>query len=190
MSAQQIKFRPININLIPGVTDFEKTSWGKFLKWALGIGRYIVVFTELIVILAFLSRFKLDRDLTDLHESIEQKKSIISSASSFESSFLALQKRLSNISVLEKDQIAFENMLSDIAGSTPVDASIANISFSRTSLTLSGMVLSEMGLSTFINQFRSSPKFSDINLGNVSKGKNLSEIQFSLSSYLTPLAFK
>lgn len=190
MPAQAVKFHPININLLPGVTDFEKTRWGKFLRWSLSIGRYIVVFTELIVILAFLSRFKLDRDLTDFHESIEQKKSIVSSTSSFESNFRKLQARLVNIGKLERDQIAFEDLLLEFAKFTPIDVAISNLSFSKNSFSISGIALSEAGLATFIYQFRNSPKFSDITLGSVSKGRNLSEIQFSLSGVLTSLAFQ
>ena len=54
------------IELLPK-EEWEKTSFGKFIKWTLNVGRYIVIATELIVILAFVSRFKLDRDLTDLY---------------------------------------------------------------------------------------------------------------------------
>lgn len=189
MAAQQFKYHPVNINLLPGITDFEKTSWGKFLKWALSIGRYIIVFTELIVILAFLSRFKFDRDLTDLHEAIEQKKSIVSSASTFESNFRNLQSRLKAIEKLDKEQIAFENLLKDFSSFTPVDVTISNLSISRSSITLGASSLSEAGLATIIYQLRNSPKFSDISLGNVSKGKNLAEIQFSITALLTPAAF-
>jgi hypothetical protein len=64
------------INLLPR-EEFEKKPIGKFLTWALSIGRYIIIFTELIVILAFLSRFKLDRDLSDLNQSIREKQAVI-----------------------------------------------------------------------------------------------------------------
>ena len=57
--------------------DWEKTSFGKFLKWLLNVGRWIVIVTELIVIIAFVSRFKLDRDLTNLNEKVKQKQAII-----------------------------------------------------------------------------------------------------------------
>ena len=40
------------INLLPK-DKWEVGVIGKLLKWALNIGRYIVVFTELIVISAF-----------------------------------------------------------------------------------------------------------------------------------------
>jgi len=70
------------IELLPR-EEWEETSFGKFLKWLLTVGRYIVIFTELVVILAFLSRFKLDRDLTDLYKQIENKQAIIQNSTDF-----------------------------------------------------------------------------------------------------------
>ena len=74
------------IELLPQ-EGWEKGTLGKLLKWALTAGRYIVIVTELAVIMAFLSRFKFDRELTDLHEEIKQKQAVIQSAQSFETEF-------------------------------------------------------------------------------------------------------
>ena len=56
---------PVPINLLPK-TEFELSFWGRFIKWALSTGRYIIILTELVVIIAFMSRFKLDRDASDV----------------------------------------------------------------------------------------------------------------------------
>lgn len=187
MSAQKIPiYKQININLLPGATDFEKTSTGKVLKWALGVGRYIVVFTELIVILAFLARFKLDRDITDLHESIEQKKAIVLSASSLETNFKDIQARLNGISEITKKQTYFDKLVDDFSLITPVDVYISDLNFSQNQFNISGVALSEAGLATLIYQLRHSPKFSEINLSNVSRSSSLAEIRFSLSAILSP----
>ena len=60
-----------DINLLPR-EEFEQKTVGRFLIWALTVGRWIVIVTELIVITAFLSRFKLDRDLANLYEKIRE----------------------------------------------------------------------------------------------------------------------
>ena len=72
-----------DIELLPK-EEWEKTSLGKFIKWVLTVGRYIVIFTELIVISAFISRFKLDRDLSKIYEDIEKKQSLVVASSDFE----------------------------------------------------------------------------------------------------------
>ena len=80
------------INLLPK-ERWETGVLGKLLKWALNIGRYVVVFTELVVIGAFLYRFGLDRQLTDLKEEIGQKQALVESFGDFEAKFRDLQEK-------------------------------------------------------------------------------------------------
>ena len=74
------------INLLPK-EKWETGTAGKLLKWALSIGRYIVVFTELVVISAFLYRFSLDRKLMDINEQVNQQKKIIVTYGDLETNF-------------------------------------------------------------------------------------------------------
>jgi len=53
------------VNLLPK-DNFEFSLVGKFLRWALTAGRVMVVLTEFVVILAFGSRFWLDKEMNDL----------------------------------------------------------------------------------------------------------------------------
>jgi len=64
------------INLLPP-SEFEQSFWGKFLKWAVTAGRYVTILTELVVILAFLFRFKLDTEVADLGTRIEGQKNFL-----------------------------------------------------------------------------------------------------------------
>ena len=64
--------KPIEINLL-GQEDLKHTPQGRILNWALTYGRDIMIGTEIVVLLAFISRFSLDRKLTDLKEEISQK---------------------------------------------------------------------------------------------------------------------
>ena len=179
MAAQKRK-----IELIPK-EDWEKKPLGRFLKWALTIGRYIVIITELIVILAFLSRFKLDRDLTNLYEEIEQKQAIIESTSNLENDFRFLQKRLAAIQNLEKTQLKAAKVLEELAGLTPVDVVFTNLSSTNEEISFSATALSEVGLATFLNNLKSSGRFENLNLSQVSIGETKElGIQFNLSAKL------
>lgn len=168
------------INLLPR-EEFEKKPLGRFLTWALSVGRYIVIFTELIVILAFLSRFKLDRDLTDLNQSIREKTAIIESSAEFEKDFLSLQKRLAIIKKVNADQTSNTQLIVALAALTPIDVAINNLSFSEESVQIRGIALSEKGLGNFIANLINSPNFKNISLGRVSKKLETGpEINFSV----------
>lgn len=165
--------------------DWEKTSFGKFLKWLLTVGRYIVIFTELIVILAFLSRFKLDRDLTNLYEQIESKQALIQSYADFETDFRFLQKQLSTIQGLRKEQLQTKQLMEEIAALTPIDVYFSSLAIASNQASFTASALSEAGLATFINNLRNSPRFSNLEIDNLTFGTSKGVgITFNLKSQI------
>ncbi len=170
------------INLLPK-DDLEKKPIGKFLIWALTIGRWIVITVELIVILAFLSRFKLDRDLADLYDSIHIKQKMIQSSASFETDFRQFQSRLTAADTLSKSQLQTDKIISAVAATIPVEVVLTNLSYEDGSIKLTGTSLSENGIKNLTTNFRLSPAFSEINLANVSKLKETEgTIKFTLTA--------
>lgn len=171
------------INLLPQ-EDFEKKPLGRFLLWALSAGRWLVIITELIVISVFLARFKLDRDINDLHEAIKQKQMIVQSYSPFEKDFRAFQKRLAMIKTLEKQKTDVGNILSTVSRVLPNDLVLSQFSLADDNVTISGLALSEEGLGSFIAGLSSSSKFKNLNLSNITKKQTEAGINFNLSATL------
>lgn len=170
------------INLLPR-EEFEKKPLGRFLTWALSVGRYIVIFTELIVILAFLSRFKLDRDLSDLNQSIREKQAIIEASAEFEKEFTFFQTRLATIKKLKSKETSFTQIVSAIGSLTPLDVAISNLSFSENSLRINATALSEKGLGSFLANLAASPNFKEVSLTNISKSIETGpEIKFIINA--------
>lgn len=169
-----------SLELLPK-EDWEKGSLGKILKWTLSVGRYIVIVTELIVILAFLSRFKLDRDLTDLNEDVRRKQAVVTAFSSFEENFRLLQKKITTIENLETTRFQTTATLSVLSSLVPVDVYLSDLSVSPKDISLTATSLSEAGLGTFIKNLKSSNKFSQLSLSGISSGaENEIGIKFSL----------
>jgi len=184
-TAQKKAKLKFDINLLPG-RDFEKSQIGRFLSWALSVGRYIVIFTELIVILAFLARFKLDRDISDLHEEIDQKKVIVNSAEGLEKDYKTLQYKISQIKELEEKQKDYRELLARLGVMTPIDAVIEGVSINGPNFNLKAVVFSDAGLATFINEFRSSEIFSSVLLGTITKGEEgVAGTKFSITAQIT-----
>ena len=108
MASKKIKRqKDLTVNLLPQ-DAFSKSSVGRVLNWSLSTGRYIVVFTEMIVILTFLSRFTLDRQLTDLNESILRKQAIVDSFGELESNIREIQAKTEFIRQLDSRVQAIE----------------------------------------------------------------------------------
>jgi Tfp pilus assembly protein PilN len=159
--------RKTTIEFLPR-EDWERGLAGGILKWTLTVGRHIVIFTELVVILVFLSRFKLDRDLTDLGEKIKQQQVIITSWNQFEKEFRFLGKRLQTIESLRKSQIGTGEILDELATLTPVDVYLSDFDVNGKQVSLTATALSEIGLRTFLRNLEDSPKFENLSLSQVS----------------------
>lgn len=133
MSAQAVS----KVNLLP--TDrFEYSRLGRFLSWALTAGRIAVVLTELVVIIAFLSRFWFDRKLNDLRERRVQKEAVVDSYNEIQTRFLKVQAQLAAIKKILNQQNDVSDRLSEIQQLTPQGVTYAKIDVSSQSAVLAG----------------------------------------------------
>jgi len=182
--AVPLKAPTATIEFIPQ-EDWERTSFGKFLKWLLNIGRWIVIITEFIVVLAFLSRFKLDRDLTNLNEQIRQKQAIINSSSILEKEFRFLQKRLNTIESLQKSQIEAQQVLDIFTELTPVGIQLSNFNYANQKISLTASANSEIAFAGFLKNLKDSPKFKSVDISKVSTNEEKGgEIIFNIKTEL------
>jgi Tfp pilus assembly protein PilN len=163
MTAQKIA-----INLL-SQDDFSKSAIGTVLLWALSIGRYIIVFTQLVVILSFLSRFKLDRDLTDLNSRISQQQAVIESYGELEQEVREIQSRLAFLDEIEVKNQTYE-VLAKLEKITPADVKLTQIQAREGSVNISAIALSPGGFSSFVAGIQQDGLFHDLELVNVSSG--------------------
>jgi Tfp pilus assembly protein PilN len=169
------------INLIPK-EKWETGVLGKILKWALNVGRYVVVFTELVVIGAFLYRFDLDRQLTDLHEEINQRTRVLASYEDLETKFRRLQAQLKLVKESEVSGVDTSKILAGISQITPLDTVYKTITMAPNKINLEGETLSDAGLATLLVRAQESPLFEEVSLENItSTGKQGQMIEFRLS---------
>lgn len=163
--------------------DFSASAIGKIMLWALSIGRYIVVFTELVVILSFLSRFKLDRDLTDLNEGIARQKAIVLSYGNLEEKVIQTQNELTVVRDLTSgpSAISFLDLLAKII---PGDVKVDEVGVDKGAVSLVGTALSPQSMKGFINQLAASSMISNLEIGNLAAVDQGLTITFELKAFL------
>lgn len=170
------------INLLPK-DKFAESSLGKLVKWAVSVGRWIVVFTEFIVICAFLSRFYFDTQLANLFDELKQKQAMVDSAYSFEENFRQVQKKTQLVKSLLIGQDNPSLLISDVGSILPLNVSLKGVSLDEKTILISGSALSEKGLSTFLKALGTLPKISQVSLSNVSTDKETpSIVNFNVSA--------
>lgn len=159
---------PIEINLVPKDPFFE-TAIGKILKWALSIGRYIVIFTELIVIVSFVTRFNLDRQVTDLNGQINQKKTIIEAYGGLEDSVREVQDKIEQYKQVEQ-QTNIADIFPKLSEITPPDIYMDQLDIKLDSIQFSGTAYSNASLNLLINNIQLSDNFYNVRVNKIETG--------------------
>lgn len=181
MAAQKVHHS--NINLLPK-DPFAESSLGKFLGWALTTGRYIVIFTELIVIIAFISRFTLDRRLNAINESILAKQAKIQAFSELETTIRGLQEKgefVHGITAVRHPADWLEFLLEV----TPADIVYDQLSVTPNStISLRGVSFSQDSLSNTITEIKKDPDVEEVVLSTVETSDRSSGISFALQIQL------
>jgi len=154
------------INLLPQ-KGFEATTTGRVLAWVLSTFRVIVIVTEMIVMIAFLSRFWLDAQNSDLNEEIDEKQALLSASVTFENQFRDIQKRLSLFSQLTVQKALFSTSVKTITSYLPDDLYLTGIIFNNNAFLVEGATSNEQSIQQLIVNLASSGIFPEVGLVEV-----------------------
>lgn len=170
------------INLVPK-DEFENSLVGKILRWSLSTGRMIVILTEFVVILAFLSRFKLDRDLNDINEVITQKQAIVGSFSDIEMQMRDIQTRMKILKTIQTTSVNSQKSFTTLINLTPRDVFYDTIEFNRDSWRFTGLAGSETSFASLLDQLENLKIFAKIQVGDVQYNLRRGGTTFNISAY-------
>lgn len=168
----------ISVNLLPQ-DPFLDSGIGKFLTWSLSIGRYLVILTEFVVITSFLSRFKLDRDLTDITENIIRQKAVIESYQEIEVNFRSVQDRISFIKQQQQNSSILTS-LDFLEKNIPIDTKLTELSLQPISWSLSTSSITAQGMKATVDRVVAANPKSDVSLGEVKLNSRTGTIDFSI----------
>ncbi len=171
-----------SINLI-GAEDLQHTPWGRLLTWATTYGRYIMITTEIVVLLAFISRFSLDRKLTDLKEELAQKQSIIEANADFELTFRGIQERMRSIKTLTAAQTVPRDIIEELQTMIPPSVYFQSLTLASGSLTINAAAGTTSGFSQFLANIAQSSRLQNIQISGIKKNP-LTGIEFQLTASL------
>lgn len=178
--------RTIAINLL-GQEDLKHTPHGRIISWALTYGRYIMIGTEIVVLLAFISRFSLDRRLTDLKEEISQKQAILEANVSLEQDIRLVQDHLVKIKQTTANQSIPLDTLILLQTLLPEDVYVDSLDVTPDRMTVAAIADSTYGFSQFLTNLQAAKQFSRIDIGDIKKNKETG-IEFKFTAYLSTKA--
>jgi Tfp pilus assembly protein PilN len=159
----------IRVNLLPK-DPFLNTPLGKLLQWALSVGRYLVIFTELVVIVSFASRFTIDRQITDLNTAILQKQIIIQSYGDLEQNVRSAQKKIDSYLQIEQQENVTD-IFPVLTAVTPPDVTLSDLEMRPGRVNLTGTTPSNLSLGIFLNNLQVSGRFNDVTVERLGTAK-------------------
>lgn len=160
----------IKINLLPKDPFFDSVI-GRSLQWALSAGRYIVIFTELVVIASFITRFSLDRQLTDINSDITQKELVIQSYGDLETNFKIAQDKIAKIKSLDQESNIAE-VFPFISEITPEGIQLTRLLIRPDGISAEGSTLSQTAFNMFVSNLELSPHFLNVSIDKVESQEN------------------
>jgi Tfp pilus assembly protein PilN len=164
------KHRSPAINLIPQDPFFDSMV-GRTLQWGMGAGRYIVIFTEIVVILSFAARFTLDRQITDLNTKLISQITQLEGRREDEAAF-----RLAQAQVDEVNQSLNASNILDVFASVnkvvPLDITLNKMSITQDGISVEGTANTQAAFITFINNLQLTPQFNSVAVGKIETAKD------------------
>ena len=162
------------VSLLPNSENPNSFS-SRLIKWSTTTGRVVIIFTELIVVCAFISRFWLDRKNSDLSEILRQKTAILQSTKTFEAEFKQLQQKLSSIKVFYANQPKYDQQITSLIKSTPEEIYYKDISLSQDEKTLQTVIISNLTayrediIVNFITNLMVNPDIKQVDIKRIEK---------------------
>ena len=168
------------INLLPQ-EEFDVSMLGRALKWAMGAFRIIVIVTEMIVMAAFLSRFWLDAQNSDLTNSIKIKSAQIAAQAAVEKEFRSVQSKLAIIKQIGGGTPSSQR-IEAIASKLPAGVNLTALSVLDSSAQIKGVSGTELGIAQLVANLKADTSFKSVDLTQVNSSEdNLTQIVFTIN---------
>ncbi len=176
------------INLLPQ-EEFQASTFGRVLKWLLSTFRYIVITTEMIVMIAFLSRFWLDAKSSDLIDAINQKKAVVASYATFENDFRDAQQKIIIFNNFANENEKTSPIIKEISGKLPTDITLTDISINNEKVEITAETQNESSASNFITSLSSSNLLKNVNLESIESKETGTNLSFIIKATIKGRSF-
>ena len=131
--------------------------------------------------IAFLSRFWLDAQNTDLNEELELKKSLLEASLPFEKDFKNTQAKLEVASSLIQKQYELDVVLNDITKSLTINTILENINISGGGVEIKGISSGERSIQQLLANLSANNNFSNVVLKTIKQQGSIDTLSFTIS---------
>jgi Tfp pilus assembly protein PilN len=172
MSAHQ---KDSGINLLPE-KGFATSTSGRILAWVLSTFRIIVIVTEIIVMLAFVSRFWLDAQNKDLDDLLKNRQEQLELHLPFERDFKDVQERLKIYKATLNSNVGLSQHLKQVADYMPPDVFLIKLGYKDSGLTIEGFSPNERSIQQYLVNLQAIEELEEVTLVKLSTDPKMSNL--------------
>ncbi len=161
----------VRLNLLKPQSNPEKIPV-RIITWLLSSGRYIFAAVNAVVLIAFVTRFKLDADLATKNEAITEQIPYIESLRPYEILIRNTQLKLSTIDTAKRNAIDWPLLLKKISDQVPQSVTIIGINIDNNigtaNIHIAGQTKFNSDIASFITGLKGDNAFGGVTLSSVS----------------------
>jgi hypothetical protein len=169
------------INFIPNAPKTSLSVKDQIFQWVIKNGKRIVIITQAIVLLVFVSRFKFDNDIRGITSEIEQNQAILESLSDVEDKYIHNQERLALVKPIIERQINWDERLTNFNKKIPDDLILNNVKFDEDQISLDAFTKSPQSFQVFISLLIGDPTIESVILNASEFDTETGEYKLSLT---------
>lgn len=154
------------INLFP---PRNKNIADRAVYFSFNYLRYILVLTQMVVILVFFYRFQVDQEIVDLRESVVQKGEIISVSEPLLKDIAALERRSSAASDIVLEQGTFQKVYQYFFRTFPSELFLTQLNFTDTGVHMEGYSQNIQIIRAYIARLQDEKRFTAVQLEYVKR---------------------
>jgi len=131
--------------------------------------RYILVITQIVVIIVFFYKLKIDQEIIELEEAITQKQEIFKVAQPLIDNYLLYNYKVKTIESLLTKQNQLQSQLDYFVTHFPKDIFLTKMNYSNEELTITGVSLDPALIRSFYYQLQQDKRFNKLILESIQK---------------------
>lgn len=154
------------INLL---SQKQATISDRVMFFLLNYLRYIIVITQLVVIVVFFYRFQVDQSIIDLKESVTQKKEIVEIVLPLLNEASHIDEKSQEIDKVVKKQEGFDAMVKYLLSVFPETATLTNLEATENNLKITGDAGDPRQLQAFRALLKKEKRFASAEFTSIKK---------------------
>jgi hypothetical protein len=176
--------QPKSINFLDALNS-PSDVWSNLYVWLVNIGKYMLIFVELIVLAVFFTRFVVDKRNNDLTEDINDKVILLSNETWKKNAvvFANYQDLLLDAKKINSGQDINSTKISELISGIPSSLNLENFSYSEGNISFHIVTANLDAVKNYESALKNNPNYHNVKF---SISKDSSEVSVRVTFSLNP----